>query len=58
MGEMDCCNKSDQEMAIERLVEKRYKEIAGPFETDATERTLKDKIQREIKDMAIILKGD
>ena len=58
MGEMDCCNKSDQEMAIERLVEKRYKEVAGPFETDATERTLKDKIRREIKDMMLILKGD
>jgi len=58
MGEMDCCNKSDKEMAIERLVEKRYKEVAGPFETDATERTLKDKIRREIKDMMLILKGD
>ena len=58
MGEMNCCNKSDQEMAIERLVEARYKEVAGPFETDATERTLKDKIRREIKDMALILKGD
>lgn len=57
MGEMPDTYMSDQEKAIERIVERRFKRQREALSTDAIDQNLKDKIRREVEDEYLLLCG-
>ena len=57
MGEMSDCWLSDEEKAIERIVERRFKAQNTGWGTDATDRADKDKIKQEVIDEFILANG-
>ena len=57
MGEMSDCYMSDEEKAIERIVERRLRQQRFAYSTDYEDRDMKDKIRREVEDEFILMNG-
>lgn len=57
MGEMSDCYMSDEEKAIEWIVERKFMQQQSAFSTDRIDRELKDKIFQEVEDEFILMNG-
>ena len=57
MGEISNCWLSDEEKAIERIVERRFRMQDSGWGTDATDRATRDKIKQEVIDEFILMNG-
>lgn len=57
MGEMDICNKTDIQIAIDQIVERRFKAEGEPISTDAIDRVIKDRIRKEVEAEFTLIHG-
>ena len=57
MGEMSDCYMSDEEKAIERIVERRFQQQRSVLSTDCLNRSLKDEIRQKVLDEFVLMNG-